>query len=289
MFSLMGNFGWRGTPFAWAVIGRALMVLVHRALIEFCLLYVDDFMVATHKQSVKDDFQTIHLAIGSLLGPLALAPKKDEHGRNLVFIGWWFCLDRRVVSVSTLNLAKTMWSLLSIDPFGKVARLQLEALAFRCSRYAQISPHMKPHTISFHRDVAGFSSARSPFVTHRLSAGSRDDILIWRAFLTMVAAAPEAYARPLESFRQRPHTVIFGMDGCLTGMGAYVALKDPYTPGVRLVSFIQILLFSVLMCTQMYCDYMCTTMWLGGEFPHRGGLPQNHMKCNDDECVRSYD
>ena len=215
---LVGNFGWTGTPFAWDVVGRIMKAAAMCTIQGTLRLYVDDFFGACLTTMLRANNEAVDTVIVTLLGPEALAPKKDKSGRSLVILGWDFDLDARTVSISESNLLSTLYAFMEIGDGKKVSLLELERAASQATRYSVLARPMLAFTSALYKDIAGFKGDRS--TRHSLSANSIVDVYLWKAYLTLVGTHPKTYGRQLDSFRPLPlPSVDLGFDGSLQGLG----------------------------------------------------------------------
>lgn len=246
---LVGNFGWTGLPNAWGVISRILlalaMAMIRATTLDWdpaLLIYVDDFCGATGTTWYAGVSAAINGAITTLLGPFGLAAEKDRSGRNdFAMLGWAFDLDSRMVGLAEPNLLKTICSALSISTAkGAVHRLTpLQSLASRMSRAACLSPVMKTFTVSIYRDIGHFKGDKKK--RRCISATTRADITLWRAFLVLMGTRRTEFCRPIESFRplQQP-TIRIEFDGSLFGLGVVVSDRVDATEQFELLAFASI-------------------------------------------------
>jgi len=238
MLNLVGNFGWRCTPFAWNILSQTILYWLNFLGIMFVCMYVDDVMLACHYAEVNAIHATIESIFELLMGPGALAPAKKEVGRKLVLIGWLICLDTLTVQPSRPILLKTIHSLFDINLSEPIHLKTLQTIASRCERFLEVAPIMSPFLQALYNDIAGYKGNMQ--VRHRLSNLARQDILLWRSFMLMWSSHPEELAAPFSQFRPRPWTVIFGHDGCLTGLGVWIAERCPTTGTTNVLAFIRI-------------------------------------------------
>ena len=216
---IVANFGASVTPPAWEVVGRVLDAVIEPDIETPVDRYVDDLFGACMEELLAYNNSTIDKAIVDLLGKGALAPHKDKHGRQLVILGWLFDLDKRTVSLSETNMLKSLYAFMVIPKATIPVSLQdLERAASLASRCAKLHRAMKSFTVALYKAIPTFKGNRE--ARHTLSNNAYVDIAMWKAFLPLMAVAPESYARPLESFRPaKAPSVNFGTDGSLGGVG----------------------------------------------------------------------
>ncbi len=214
---IVGFFGWTGTPFAFEVITRVLRGLLRHIIDRLLKMYVDDLMAAARKQTIAADMLTVTERVQALLGPGAIAPANTEIGRALDFIGWRVDLDLRTVTMSPLNLSKTIFAFFSADVDTKLTLQELQGLASRASRCAAVCRNMRPYTVALHQAVT--RSVANGHAKVSLSVAARVDVWMWRTFLALVNFDPERIARPLVSFKPAQPRWIICFDASLTGYG----------------------------------------------------------------------
>jgi hypothetical protein len=120
---LAGMFGWVGVPYVFQVLTRALVALCATLIFGACMMYVDDFMGVSPTYLVDHDMTAVDNGVTGLLGPAAIAEKKNERGRELEWIGWSVNLRRRSVTLSRVNLLKMVYAFFCFDAMGKVSCL----------------------------------------------------------------------------------------------------------------------------------------------------------------------
>lgn len=220
---LVGQFGWTGTPHAWGVVMRILLTIASEAIGEcFLEIFVDDFMGATDIDLVDSEMGKVTAAITGLLGPGAEAPQKNERGRRLDLIGWTVDLDTETVTMSRRNLLKALVAFYSVDEKRGVTLGQVEVAASLGIRYAAINRGMKVFTVSLFKEISRYNGNRT--IRRHLSGQSRQDIIMWRAFLVMVGLDEPRYARSFDSFRAKEEaSVVIEYDGSLKGLGIGVS------------------------------------------------------------------
>jgi hypothetical protein len=82
---------------------------------------------------------------------------------------------------------------------------------------------MRPYTSAFHRTVQNF---RGSTVSYRLpDSDSIFDLLVWRAFLCLLAFHEERFARHLDTFRPVVATFKIEYDASLTGLGILISTR----------------------------------------------------------------
>jgi hypothetical protein len=190
-------------------------------------MYVDDIVGVSHHSHLQSDMTRTDAAVRGLLGPDAIAVHKDETGRALDWIGWSVDLDTRCVTLSRRNLLRTVYAFFSCevsDPFTLQTVERLASLASRCSTLAR---QMRPYTKSLYDCAAMYTSHHQ---RRHLTAAARVDILMWRTLLIAVHFDTVRVARPIESFRPSPPTVLIEYDASLSAFGVGVSILAPAPP-----------------------------------------------------------
>ena len=217
---ITGSFGYTGTPAAFAVISRILNDLTNRITGGFTAWYVDDGMGVGPKQMVDDWLKAITKTIEDLLGPTSVEYRKVEKGRKLDWIGWEVDLDAMSVSLSKKNMDKTIYAFFSTS-FGKSVSLRdIQALHSRAIRTATLCDHLKLFTVGIAKNMSGKMTNSNSM--RSLSEEAKTDILMWRAFLCLLAFMEEPYRRTIRSFALEVSTVLIEGDASLGGIGVGV-------------------------------------------------------------------
>jgi hypothetical protein len=139
-------------------------------------------------------------------------------------IGWDLDLDKRLVSLSTKNLNKTIFAFFAVDLTQGITLPVLQALASRASRAAMLCPHMAAFTRDLFGGMTFYKGDRGK--KRMLSAGAKHEVLMWRAYLVQLMWDPLKFARSMESFRSRPADILLEFDASLTGFGVQVSRHE---------------------------------------------------------------
>jgi len=221
----VGQFGWAGTPYAFAVISRVLKAEIQRRLGSEGLddVYCDDIMGITLARSLEKCQRVVVEVITGLLGPDAHAIEKDESGRAVELIGYLVDLDARSVTLSRRNFNKVLYGFFAVDLSKPIRVDMLERLCSWSARYTIILRCLKPFTSILYRESGG-GRHRNRNASIHLSELGKMCILAWRATLVLLRLRETTYARPIESFRRDDPLFVVEYDGCLTGVG--IILRD---------------------------------------------------------------
>ena len=137
LVNLVGNFGWTGTPFAFAVVTRAIVRQVRKQLLSGAVcMYCDDLLGVCLKIHVQQHILMATQVIQSLMGPTSVAAHKTMTGRCLDFIGWSVDLDQQLLGVARHNYLKALYSCISVKEGDRLSLTELRALSSRASRYS---------------------------------------------------------------------------------------------------------------------------------------------------------
>jgi hypothetical protein len=157
------------------------------------------------------------------MGDDSVAENKWENGRRVDFVGWEFNLDTRMVSLSQKNHYKAVYYFFIVDVHKPQSLHTMQALASRATRYSTVCRHMKPYTAAFYTMTTLY---KSPSAMRVMSKVAALDVLMWRAFLCLLAFDEKNYARPIESFRPQSATFRLEYDASLTGLGLVISHRS---------------------------------------------------------------
>lgn len=221
MIHIAGFFGWTGTPFAFEAITRVLRHYVKSLIKGHLKMYVDDLIGVSHVDSVSQDMSAAKEGIIKLLGSKAIADEKTETGRVMEAIGWRINLDTRTVTLSELNLAKTVYAFFSVREDQPMDVKILEGLASRASRCAAVCRAMKPHKVALYDALRG----KDRYGRHKVTLGqeAQVDIWMWRTYLCSIECDPLRMERSMESFGACTPTLVISFDASLEGYGVGIS------------------------------------------------------------------
>lgn len=215
---LAGMFGWTSTPFAFHVITRLLWGATALRISGMINLYVDDYMGVATFATVKQDRAVAREIAHDLLGPESVADK-DEEGRRLEMLGWVLDLDLWSVSISRENVLKAIYGFFHTSLTEPVPLKQLQKIASWTSRYAFLYGPMGTFTVALHKVAANAERCQRP---QSLSREGVEEVLMWRAWLCLVATREDSFARKLDSFQAKESTIRIEYDASLTGIGLII-------------------------------------------------------------------
>ena len=220
-----GSFGLRLLPFVFGVVSRFLLFLLYVAIWGYINAYVDDFMGVTLLKYLSHDIAACCEVISLLLGPHAVEWSKWFAGRQIEWIGWNIDLDTRLVSFSRRNYLKVTHGFFSFDPASHVQGRHILKLASWASRYTIVLRSLSPFTTYLYSQISGLKNIDAYILLEEPTIVA---IWIWRATLLQLAANPELFARPLDSFSSDDAHFLIGYDSSLTGLGLIVSpLETP--------------------------------------------------------------
>ena len=225
--TLVGNFGWCGTPFAFNVCSRAIIRRCRQLLADIprptgrSTMYMDDVLGIAREHLIPQCLQLTTQAVTELLGPeeKTVAAKKTEHGRVLDAIGWCLNLDTQLVSLARHNYLKTLHGFLILKEGSHIVLEHLEKLASWSSRYSLVCRFMRPFSRFLYHATVG----RNPSARIHLTGDLWMVITMWRMFLAMMSIQPAGYTRTFASFRPAPCSIFANVDASLTGIGAILS------------------------------------------------------------------
>lgn len=222
MVSLVGVFGWQGTPAAFNVISRVLLRAAQSLIHGKVCVYVDDFMGCSTQNNANHDQAIIHQIAHSLLGPDSVADK-DESGVSLDFIGWKMCLKSKSVSMTQRNFNKVLYGFFSLANATYSQVRTLNKLASWSTRYSLVYVWMKPFSRVLYNSFKGYDNQLVYIKLNRETIGV---IRLWCASLVLTYLNPTLLYRPLESFTKKsiPSWTI-EYDASLTGAGLILSYR----------------------------------------------------------------
>lgn len=221
IFNLCGQFGWTGTPAAFAVVTTALAHEFRLHLTGMVEMYVDDILGVCLKAHLEADMQRVATICNGLLGSAdrpAIAPKKTVFGRRLTVIGYDFDLNTMLVSISRKNVDKATFGFLSTvvdDPTLKVSVRDVQRLASYGSRYSGICLDMGPYVRAIYTEYTGLGYHVSKVV----SVNYRRVIRVLRVLILLTSLDEHRFARPMRSFSPAAARYVIEFDASLWGVG----------------------------------------------------------------------
>jgi hypothetical protein len=219
--SLVGSFGWTGTPFCFDVITRICRAKLAKGSIHsYSNWYCDDGIGIGRKDKVDRDIQAVSKFVRDLLGPTAICEEKNEKGRGLNFIGYFIDLDSWTVSVKESNLLKTLRGYFSVKVHSSRLTLKdVQRLASWGSRYGLVCPYLTPFIKILWQEVKK-RYKWGPYDSDVLTDQGKGAVAIIRCLLLGSMLRKNNLARSLWTFgAKNSATVICEFDACLSGIG----------------------------------------------------------------------
>ena len=159
LFWLKGFFGWCLWPMIWGVVSGVILFMCERyGKIKFLLSYVDDSTLITTLSRVDREMEVLLEVIRTLCGADAVAEEKTIIGvRALVVQGFLHDLDvdGGSVMMSTRNLEKSLFQLLSVPESWELDRNSIESIASRMWRASLVIPVLRPFVSSLFHEIHG--------------------------------------------------------------------------------------------------------------------------------------
>ena len=212
-----GMFGWTNMPAAFQVVNRAIRweLKQPRVLRGRMTMYSDDMIGVCRAQDAERDMGVARSLCTRLLGDKAVAEKKTEMGRRLTVIGWDIDLDKQLVTISRKNALTALYGYASVDLDKRVPVRIIQRWASWAERYGEICMYMRP----FRRVLYGQIQGRLQHTSVVVSNKTKRVIWLYLALLALTISEEDRFTRSLDSFVQRPATLIIQFDGALSGSG----------------------------------------------------------------------
>jgi len=219
-FPLAGVFGLTIMPFVFNVVTKVLSKAINKKIWGVVLIYVDDMMGITHVDKLAGDMKITHEIVTLVLGPGSVADNKTESGSRLTLIGWDIDASREAqdFAMSEKNLKKAMFAFFELNESGLVTVKEMQTIASLASRYALVSPGMKPYTGYLYESIQG----RHVAAAITLSEEARACIARWRAFFCQLMMEPEKFRRKLTDLTVMPVEWVIEYDASLYGVGTKI-------------------------------------------------------------------
>jgi hypothetical protein len=216
IISLVGNFGWTGTPFAFGVISQSLLFGIRKRLrgnVEIC---TDDLCGVSHRNDVDHDIAIVREVIIKLLGPFAINEKKTVVARVADIVGWSINLDTQLVTMAKHNLLRTLYDFIQVKHGQHISIKYLQKLASYSSRYSTICRYMKPFSSYLYDAASGYHNVETRVMVSAELLVVTD---LWTMMIILTVIQPARFQRSLASFAAVEPTIIPNFDASLTGLG----------------------------------------------------------------------
>ena len=146
MVSMVGHFGWVGTPYAFDVVSRILVKLIRMRIAGKVDIATDDLMGCCSKTSASNDMEVANTAIHDIFVADCVNDDKTNLGLIIDVIGWNINLVNRTVGVAKHNLLKSLHGFMTVRLGDNLSIRHFMKLASWASRYSIICRYMKPFT-----------------------------------------------------------------------------------------------------------------------------------------------
>ena len=217
--SMVGHFGWTGTPFAFDVLSRTIVDLIRTGIHGLVTIATDDVIGVSPTLHVDFDLAFASDSIHHVFTNDCVNDKKTEIARALDAIGWSLDLDLRRVGIAKHNLLKTLHGFMTVKLGDFVTVKFLMKLASWASRYVTICRYMKPFNAYLHCLTKGLSNLESK---KEIDLPTFHIIQLWTMFLTLMNLHPAKFTRSFESFTPQSVKIFINVDASLTGIGILV-------------------------------------------------------------------
>jgi len=216
LISMVGHFGWVGTPFAFDVISRLLVKLVNLRAKGEAVIATDDLIGCCATTDLQHDLDVADACIHSIFNSDCVNESKTVSGRIIEAIGWSFNLDELWVGIARHNYLKTLHGFLRIQSETYLSVKELMTLASWASRYVTVVRYMKPFNRYLHSLTAGMSNLNS---MQLISDSTQQVCLLWVSFLMLMEIDPIKFTRRFDQFVMSTPVIHVNVDASLTGVG----------------------------------------------------------------------
>jgi hypothetical protein len=220
LISMVGHFGWVGTPFAFDVISRLIVKLVNRSAKGEAVIATDDLIGCCATIDLEFDLGVANKCIHSIFNADCVNEAKTVFGRIIEAIGWAFNLDEMWVGIARHNFLKTLHGFLRIRSETHLSVKQFMTLASWASRYVTIVRFMKPFNSYLHSLTAGKTNLNSMLL---IDSQARQICNLWVSFLMLMEIKPMLFTRTFNQFTSMAPTIHINVDASLTGIGIIIS------------------------------------------------------------------
>jgi hypothetical protein len=159
-FSLAGNFGWSGTPFAYEVFTRLFRAVIGWSIIGYFLMYCDDLMLASSRTSWTSDRSIAVRTLVLMFGAAAHATEKfdsteGKSQRAIDYIGWQINLTTNSIMPSRKNQERAMFFFFAVDLQKPLSMRQRQRLCSLAERYSLVYRELKVLMIFLYQLLGG--------------------------------------------------------------------------------------------------------------------------------------
>ena len=217
--SMVGHFGWMGTPFAFDVLSRTIVDLIRLGIRGLSSIATDDIIAVSPTIHVDADLAFADKSVHDIFTNDCVNLVKTVKARKIDAIGWDLDLDLRRVGIAKHNLLKTLHGFMTIKLGESVTVKVLMKLASWASRYVIICRYMKPFSAYLHCLTKGLTNLDS---TKKIDLPTFQIIQLWTMFLSLMNLNPIQFTRSFESFTPQSVKIFINVDASLTGIGILV-------------------------------------------------------------------
>ena len=217
--SMVGHFGWMGTPFAFDVISRTIIDLIRLCIQGLVSIATDDVIGVSPTIHVDNDLMSADKSINDVFTTDCVNPAKTVKDRKMDAIGWSFDLDLQRVGIAKHNLLKTLHGFMIVRLGEFVTVKCLMKLASWASRYVIICRFMKPFSAYLHCLTKGMNNLDAQ---KKIDLPTFQIIQLWTMFLSLMNLNPAKFTRSFESFSPLSVKIFINVDASLTGIGILV-------------------------------------------------------------------
>jgi hypothetical protein len=220
LISMVGHFGWVGTPFAFDVISRLIVKLVNMRAKGEAVIATDDLIGCCATKDLEFDLGIANECIHSIFNADCVNEAKTVFGRIIEAIGWAFNLDEMWVGIARHNYLKTLHGFLRIRSETHLSVKQVMTLASWASRYVTIVRFMKPFNSYLHSLTAGKTNLNAMLL---IDSQMRQICNLWISFLMLMEIKPTQFTRSFNQFTTMVPTIHVNVDASLTGIGIIIS------------------------------------------------------------------
>ena len=217
--SMVGHFGWMGTPFAFDVLSRTIVDLIRLGIHGLASIATDDIIGISPTIHVDFDLSFADKSIHDIFTDDCVNSEKTMKARVMDAIGWNLNLDLRRVGIAKHNLLKTLHGFMTIKLGEFVTVKVLMKLASWASRYVTICRYMKPFSAYLHCLTQGLTNLDSQ---KEIDLPTFQIIQLWTMFLSLMSLNPIHFTRSFESFSPQSVKIFINVDASLTGIGILI-------------------------------------------------------------------
>ena len=223
LISMVGHFGWVGTPFAFDVISRLIVKLVNMRAKGKAVIATDDLIGCCAAIDLDFDLGIASECIHSIFNANCVNEAKTVSGRVIEAIGWAFNLDEMWVGIARHNFLKTLHGFIQVRSETHLSVKRMMTLASWASRYVTIVRFMKPFNSYLHGLTASKTNLHSMVA---INSYTEQICNLWVSFLLLMEINPIRFTRRFDQFTSRAPNIHINVDASLTGIGIIISHID---------------------------------------------------------------